>query len=913
MKRFLCFFSILFALFLTISAQIITTSPEFPTEDEEVTITFDATQGTGKLKGYKGDVYAHTGVITSKSTSASDWKYAPNWGTNTAKYKMTNIGNDKWTLTITPNIRQYYGVAAGETIQQMAFVFRSSDNSLEGKDTGNKDIFANVYESGLQLRFEQPTSTLFNQGESTTIAVTASASSTITLSIDNNQIASVSNATELSANYTFNQTGQFVIKAVAVSGTFTTESTLLVSVSEATQQAAMPVGARPGINYISDTEVTLVLEAPGKKHVYVIGDFNDWQYGTAYQMKQDKDFFWLTLKGLEKGVEYAFQYVVDQSITVADPYTAKVLDPWNDQYIPNSVYPNLKNYPKGKTEGITSVLQTAQQPYEWKVPNFQKPDKNHLVIYEMLIRDFTEQHSYKAALEKLPYLKTLGVNAIHLMPINEFEGNSSWGYNPSFYFAVDKYYGTSDDLKEFVDACHINGMAVILDVVLNHSFGQSPFYLLYRDADGTPSKDNPWYNQKSNITNPDLQWGYDFNHESTYTRALVDSVTGYWMEQYKFDGFRFDFTKGFSNTAQDEWANLYDQPRINNLKRISDAIWKRDAEAYVILEHLTSGTSVEKVLGEYGMMLWRNMSWAFGTTAKGYVADFTGLNATANNMPFGSLIGYMESHDEQRNSYEAKTSGISIIKTDLATRMKQAAANAAFFFTVPGPKLMWQFGELGYDISIDHNGRTGEKPVLWSYADVTERQELYQNYANLIALRLSYPDLFGFNARFNQRVTNSYWNTGRCIYTYEGNNALVVVGNFTSDDVNVTAPFPKTGTYYEFLNPTNTISVATANSNQSISVPAHSYRIFTNFVPDLTGIDDVDLSPYLPLINYDRSSDEVLVDAEVASVSIYTLQGQLALSVVGANRVNLSALLPAAYIIQVRLTNGELLSAKVVK
>lgn len=171
------------------------------------------------------------------------------------------------------------------------------------------------------------------------------------------------------------------------------------------------------------------------------------------------------------------------------------------------------------------------------------------------------------------------------MPVNEFEGNTSWGYNPSFYFAVDKYYGTKNDLRAFVDECHSQGMAVIIDLVLNHSFGQSPFYLLYKDADGKPSADNPWYNQESNIKNTSLSWGYDFNHESEYTRALVDSVAGFWMSEYKIDGFRYDFTKGFSNTpyGENDWANGPDNARIANLKRMSAAVQKRQPGAYVIL------------------------------------------------------------------------------------------------------------------------------------------------------------------------------------------------------------------------------------------------------------------------------------------------------------------------------------------
>ncbi len=102
------------------------------------------------------------------------------------------------------------------------------------------------------------------------------------------------------------------------------------------------------------------------------------------------------------------------------------------------------------------------------------------------------------------------------------------------------------------------------------------FYLLYKDADGRPSADNPWYNQDSNIKNPSLSWGRDFNHESEYTRALVDSVAGFWMSEYKIDGFRYDFTKGFSNTpyGTNDWANGPDNARIANLKRMAAAVQK---------------------------------------------------------------------------------------------------------------------------------------------------------------------------------------------------------------------------------------------------------------------------------------------------------------------------------------------------
>lgn len=136
-----------------------------------------------------------------------------------------------------------------------------------------------------------------------------------------------------------------------------------------------------------------------------------------------------------------------------------------------------------------------------------------------------DPYSDKILVDTLDYLKRLNVNAIGLMPVNEFEGKSGWGYNPSFYFAPDKYYGTKNDLKAFIDACHRNGRDVIMDIVLNHSFGQYPLVRLCYDS-GKPASENPWYNSESNFANPDAHWGYDFNHESQVTQALVDEDVG---------------------------------------------------------------------------------------------------------------------------------------------------------------------------------------------------------------------------------------------------------------------------------------------------------------------------------------------------------------------------------------------------
>ncbi len=213
----------------------------------------------------------------------------------------------------------------------------------------------------------------------------------------------------------------------------------------------------------------------------MFGEFNDWSQLNAYQLKKDGEYWWITLTGLTPGKIYAYQYLVDGTIRSSDPYTELVLDPWNDKWINEyrTIYPNLKPYPEGKTEGLVATFQTAKPDYNWEITNFSMPAKENLVIYEMLLRDFTTEKSLQAAIGKLDYLKNLGITAVELMPIHEFDGNNSWGYNPNHYFAPDKAYGTPEMYKKFIDECHKRGMAVILDMVFNQASGICPFGNFY--------------------------------------------------------------------------------------------------------------------------------------------------------------------------------------------------------------------------------------------------------------------------------------------------------------------------------------------------------------------------------------------------------------------------------------------------
>jgi 1,4-alpha-glucan branching enzyme len=563
-----------------------------------------------------------------------------------------------------------------------------------------------------------------------------------------------------------------------------------------TQPSLEQLGFRDGITRISDDSLAFVLFAPKKQSVSLIGDFNNWKVSDACLMHKDGDRFWIKIGNLDKNKEYVCQYLIDNTIRIADPYTRKISDPWNDKNISSSIYPNLISYPAGQTE-IAMVVSTQADNYNWQVSNYTISDPSGLVIYEILIRDFTESRSIKGVKEKIPYLKTLGVNAIELMPFNEFEANDSWGYNPSFYFAPDKAYGTSADYKAFIDECHANGMAVIMDMVLNHSYGQSPMVRMYQNADGNPSADNPWYNRQSNFSNKDAQWGYDFNHESQYTQAFTDSVCSYWMSEFKIDGFRFDFTKGFSNTlhpatGDDSWGSLYDAARIKNLKRIYDEIKKRNPHAVVIFEHLAEN-SEEKVLAEYGILLWGNinynmneatMGWGDepnGSTSKG---DLSWTSYKQRTWTKPNLVSYMESHDEERIMFKNTAYGKTVNGYDVKDRtigLKRTEAAAVILLSVPGPKMIWQFGELGYDISIESGGRLGIKPAHWEYYDNPSRKALYDVYAKMIDLHKNNPTFS--TADYSIDLKDNF----KTVTLRGTNETIVVMANF---DV---APLTKNG------------------------------------------------------------------------------------------------------------------------
>lgn len=837
MKNILNAILLSFLLPLLAGAQVYT-EPYFPRADQPVTIYFNATQGTGGLANCSCNVYIHTGVITNLSTSPSDWRYVvTTWGQANPAWQMTPVPGQPnlYSFTIPNSIRQFYNVPASETILKMAFVFRNANGSLEGKGPGGSDIFYDVYPTNLPFTalLVQPTQTSFiaSAGAQIPVRVVTSAPASIEL-FDNGEFVAETFGTTLEANLTATP-GEHLIEYYAISGQTILRGVFGYAVPSSPPVVDPPAGIARGITYLGDTAVRLSLFAPNKQYAFVVGDFNEW---VPRQMNRSTDgnTYWIDVEGLIPGDFYAFQYLLDGNIRIADPYSTLVLDPAHDPWIPASTWPNLPSYPSGRAVGIASLIQPGAPEYQWQTENFQRPPKEKLVIYELLIRDFIGARNYSTLIDTLDYLERLGVNVIELMPINEFEGNSSWGYNSSFHMALDKYYGTPYDFKRFVDACHQRGIAVVLDVVYNHAFSQSPLAQLYWDAANfRPAPNNPWLNP---VARHPFNVGYDFNHESQATKDFVIQVMQYWLSEFRVDGFRFDLSKGFTQNFTGDnigaW-NAYDASRVNILKFYADRVWEITPGAYVILEHFADNNE-ERELSNYGMMLWGNMNHEYNEASMAYSSNLTWGSYQARSWDDPHLITYMESHDEERLMYKnlqfGNMSGSYNVR-QLPTALRRMELASAFFYTIPGPKMLWQFGEVGYDFSIftcengtvlpNNDGcKLSPKPVRWDYYNNPDRRRLFDVKRALIHLKKTY-DAFS-TTNFTLNVASGARKT---IHLLHPEMNVAVQGNFNVTDMQILNPFPHTGWWYEYFRGD---SIEVTNTADPLSFTPGEYRLYTS-------------------------------------------------------------------------------------
>ena len=817
-----------------------------------VVITVDATKGNAGLLNYAltNDVYVHIAVLTNYSTNSKDWKYLPFvWGTTNPAAQATYSGTNKWSYTISSSLRAFFNISnSNEHIQKIAIIFRNGSGSQKMQNADGSDMFITVKDpAALNVSISLPArdpkfipslpERLYSPGDAVSITGVANLSGNMSVLYNNIQIASNINSTTINAT-TAAVAGDNTIIISSTAGSKLGYDTLKFYVAQPVITAALPAGSRAGINYVDANTVTLVLYAPNKTSAAVIGEFNNFTNLAAYQMKRTPDgtSFWITLTGLQAGREYAYQYLVDGQLKVADMFSEKILDNRKDLTISASTYPNLKKYPDGQS-GIVSIFQTNQTAFNWQHP-FTKADKRNLIIYELLIRDFVSEQNWQTVKDTLSYLKKLGVNAIEIMPFNQFENTQSWGYDPTYFLAPEKSYGTATALKQFIDECHKLGIAVIMDLVMNHAFGSSPTAQLYWDSvNNRPSTNSAFHNP---VAKHPLNVGYDFNHEAPATKYLVDRVVEHWLTNYKIDGFRWDLAKGFTQTNYgtaltdlSAWA-AYDAGRIMTWKRIYDKMQSIVPNSYCILEHFADNTE-EIELSNYGMLLWGNANTMYNQATMGYMngSDFSYGLYTSRGWSQANLVTYQESHDEERLMYKNLTYGNSNGSYDiknLTTALKRNEMSTAFWALTPAPKMLWQFGELGYDFSINRctdatwseDCRTTPKPIVWNYLQDARRMALFNVYSKLFMLR-NYPPYF--DAWIS---SNLNYNLSGAFKYYQLTSAplnITVIGNFDVVTSTGTVTFQHSGTWYDYLSDQTFNATGSA---QSFTLQPGEYHVYVD-------------------------------------------------------------------------------------
>ena len=877
-------------LFATSSlmAQIVTTTPSILQENSKnVVLTYHADQGNKGLMGVTSatGVYAHIGVITNKSTGSGDWKYGPSkWGDNSAKYKLSYVSANTWNLTI-GDIRTYFGITdAAETVKQIAIVFRTEDNSKEGKTASGGDIFVDVHPSGFQM---QATSTaesniLTSTTNSITFNIATTEAAKLEILINGSVVNSNASGSALSYTHKFENLGEYDVIARATKGSTILEKTMSYCYPSNSVAKTYPGGV-PKMGAVANTDgsVTFCIAAPQKNNAMIIGSWDNYKAKQKnvmnYQDYNGNRYFWTTISGLDATTAYPYYYAIDATIKVGDPYAKLVLDPWSDKWISSDIYPNMPEYPIEHIEGVMlAVYKGNIDKYNWKITDFKAPQPQDLIIYEMLFRDFTGTEgaaegngTIKQALDKLSYIKQLGVNAVELMPIMEFNGNNSWGYNTNFYFAPDKAYGTHDDYRKFIDRCHEEGIAVILDIVFNQSDGLHPWYQMY------PIASNPFYNETSphayNVLN-------DWKQDNPLVQQQWKDVLQYWLKEYKVDGFRFDLVKGLGNNASYGGdTEKYNQSRIDRMKQLHAWIKEINPDAYHINENL-AGASEENAMAADGQLNWSNVNNGAGQYAMYYNdADCSGFYAPNWSRNWGSTVAYAESHDEERLGYKQTAYGNgATVKKQLAARMARLGSIAAQMIMTPGPKMIWQFGETGAEQTTknaDGGNNTDPKIVNWNYLNDANRKGLYNNYAEMCWLRRTNADLFTQSASTSTQLTSSNWSSGYRIHLSNGAKELICVTNpWPTEKTFSNIPFSSTSdSNYSIASQTYNKSAKFSASAKTVTIPGHSYVVIVNTKVD-TGVDTI--IPNENMIKVYGGSGEIVIEGEYNNAAIYSITGQ---------------------------------------
>jgi 1,4-alpha-glucan branching enzyme len=461
--------------------------------------------------------------------------------------------------------------------------------------------------------------------------------------------------------------------------------------------------------------------APNATEVFVAGTFNKFEK-TAMPLQSEGNGFWAGL------VENA---------NTGDEYKYFLKTPFGE-------FMRNDPYARAVTNSVGNSIVYDPAAFDWGDVSYDFPSWNKLVIYELHTGTFNVKVEGKpgdmySIIEKLPYLKGLGINAIEVMPPFEFPGGFSWGYNPAQPFAIESEYGGPDGFKNLVKAAHEIGIAVILDVVYNH-FGPSDLDIW--QFDGWQENDKGgiyFYNDWKSAT----PWGdtrpdYGRNEVRQYIRdnAMM------WLEEYRVDGLRMDMIPYIRNVngEEDEGGMLHDG--LSLLQWINSEIAEKFPWKLTIAEDLHGLDSITNRVGQddglgFGAQ-WdadfvhpvREAIIAPEDGDRSMEAMEKALMSQYSGHPYTRVV-YTESHDEVANGKARVVEEIADQDVNNWYSKKRASLGIAMVMTAPGIPMIFQGSEL-----LEGRWFSDTDPIDW------KRLKKFSGYMNLhrdlIHLRLNY-------------------------------------------------------------------------------------------------------------------------------------------------------------------------------
>ncbi|MGD2182150.1 alpha-amylase family glycosyl hydrolase [Lusitaniella coriacea LEGE 07167] len=539
------------------------------------------------------------------------------------------------------------------------------------------------------------------------------------------------------------------------------------------------------------------LLAPYNKEAALIGCFSDWE---DIPMEKDNKGYFRTQVELEDGTyQYKFRvrskswfFEPDEWVDVVDPYATDIDDPTQNGII------RIK-------DGIKIV-----DTYVWKHDDKPLPTDRELVIYELHVADFSggedDPHArgqYKHVIEKLDYLCELGINAIELMPVKEYPGDYSWGYNPRYFFATESSYGTTEDLKHFIDECHARGIRLIMDGIYNHSESSSPLTQIDHDY---------WYHHEPR--DPDNNWGPEFNYEfydEKFERKpaweFIGDAVRFWIEEYHIDGVRYDAARQIDNYDFMHWIvdtskktagekpfynvaeHIPETPTITNFEGPMDGCWHYSFY-YTIKAHICGDTFEIEQLKD-----------VLDCKRQGF------LGAT-------NVVNYLTNHDHER------------IMVELANRdifeeaaFKRFRLGVALLMTAVGVPMIW----MGEEFADYHPLDPEPSKIDWGLLGNDSNRSLYDYFRGLIHLRKNN------RALYTEQIDFFHENPEAKVLAYtrwnDEGSRVVVVANFSGEYLaGYQVPnFPANGTWHEW---TGDYDIESGDDNILIDLPEYEAKVF---------------------------------------------------------------------------------------